>query len=238
MRTTATILRRQTGSAPSPPPVYTPPVVGPLAWFDAGTESYVNAAAVPTASDRSGNVHDATQATGANRPSFATGVINSLPAYRFDGVNDMLQTAAIALAQPLNLFMVGKSAVDGVSQYFCDDAANGNSLAVFKPVGNTLNLWAGIGLTGPALDTTFHIIHGLFNSGTSVARLDGGSGTAGNVGTNIPSGITIGAYQAGLAFLNGDIAEYLLYGALSTSDVNAVGNYLAAKYALSWSPVP
>lgn len=215
--------------------VYTPPVASPLAWFDAGTESYSNGAAVPTATDRSGN---ARHATGANTPDFVTAAINGLPVYRFNGSNDRLQTAVFAMSQPLNLFLVGKSAVNGVNQYFCDDRATANSLAISKSAANALCIVGGVNLTGPALDTSYHIMHGLFSGASSVVRKGGGAGTTGNAGTAAPSGITLGSYAAGVAFVNGDIAEYLLYGALTTAQVNTVGNYLSTKYGLTWTAVP
>lgn len=228
--------RRTKLGAGVPPVVYTPPVAGPLLWLDAGTEGYTNGAAVPTATDRSGNARNATEAT--NRPVFVTGALNGLPVYRFDGVDDKLQTATFAMTQPVNVFIVGKASVDGVNQYFCDARAAANTLGMSKSGGNALSLWGGGGFNGPTTDTAFHIMHGLYNGAASVARKDGGAGTTGDAGTASPSGFTLGAYAGLLAFLIGDVAEALLYGSLTTSQMNTVGDYLAAKYGLTWTAVP
>src|SRR5574343_1369214 len=47
--------------------------------------------AVATWEDSSGNNRDASQATGANRPTYKTNIVNSLPVVRFDGSDDYLE---------------------------------------------------------------------------------------------------------------------------------------------------
>ena len=42
--------------------------------------------------------------------------------------------------------------------------------------------------------------------------------------------------DAGANSLQGDMAEFLMYtGALSTTNLDLVGNYLATKYGLTWA---
>lgn len=219
--------RGKLGGGPAPP-AFVPPVPDPLVWFDATSEAYANGDPVTAATDRSGNSRNA---TGGSPPTFVTNVINGLSVYRFDGTNDMLQTPLFAMTQPLNLFILGKAALNGANLYFCDDRAGGNSLAMHKSSGDTLNIVGGGSLVGPALDTSFHVMSGLYNGASSVVRLDGGAGTTGNAGTAAPSGVTLGAYAAGIAFLNGDIVEYLLYGDLAPGEADTVIGYMADRLA-------
>lgn len=217
------------GAAPS---AYTPPVAGPLLWFEASSESYANGDPVSSATDRSGNAHDATQASGPARPAFVTNVLSGLPVYRFDA-DDLLHTTNFALAQPLNVFFVAKAA-NGASQYLCD-GNGGNQLVVMKASDDSLRAYGGGFIVGPALDAGFHILQVTFAGGSSVARIDGGAGTTGDTGTSSVSGFTLGAYGGAAAFLQGDIAEALVYGALTLVQVNAIGSYLGGKYGLAWT---
>lgn len=54
---------------------------------DAGTTSSVNATAISTWSDQSGNGMNMNQTVAAQQPSFVTNVINGFPAIQFDNVN-------------------------------------------------------------------------------------------------------------------------------------------------------
>jgi hypothetical protein len=93
--------------------------------------------------------------------------------------------------------------------------------------------WQPTGLS--SLQTT-GIIQTTYNGASSRIRTGGGAGAGGNPGTHTLTGLTVGnRFEAPL---NGAdlIAELILYdSALSLADLNAVGDYLADKYALTWS---
>ena len=56
----------------------------------------VDGNAVSQQDDQSGHANNATQATGANKPTLQTAELNSLPILRFDGTNDSLATGSNA----------------------------------------------------------------------------------------------------------------------------------------------
>jgi hypothetical protein len=87
-----------------------------------------------------------------------------------------------------------------------------------------------------------HAGHLLFLNGTA-AGLNSHTNQTGDAGYNgdlvVSAALNIGSRQGGIAGLNGDLAELLVYDhVLSTADRNAVGSYLAAKYAVTTTYVP
>lgn len=70
----------------------------PNLWLDAAVGVYVDAGVTPATNgqtvqqwnDQSGNGNNATQATSTNRPTFTTGLVNSLPALVFDGIDNFM----------------------------------------------------------------------------------------------------------------------------------------------------
>ncbi len=55
---------------------------------------------------------------------------------------------------------------------------------------------------------------------------------------SLAAGFKLGVDQPGTAFANEDVYEVLIYsGALSAADLNLVGNYLEAKWSLTWTDV-
>ena len=74
----------------------TPPVATPSLWLDASDAAsftYSSGSVISSWKDLSGNNRNFTQSTVASQPTRVTNVINSLPAVRFDGVNDSLGTS-------------------------------------------------------------------------------------------------------------------------------------------------
>lgn len=71
-----------------------PPSTGLLAWQHAKNITLADGAAVSQWDDSSGNAHHATQATGANQPTFrADAASTGYPAVQFDGTADFLSYA-------------------------------------------------------------------------------------------------------------------------------------------------
>lgn len=214
-------------------------IAGLVAWYAADQLALADDAAVASWTDLSGNDTHAVQATGASQPTYKTAILNSLPVVRFDGTDDLLRTAAITLIpQPTTWFCVGKrDAVDGNNRYFFDTRAVNGQLLGGQFFYRIYAGGAGY-VTGQVIDTSFHIYQATFNGASSDIRVEGGVATTGDPGSTGVNGITIGASGGDTELLDGDLAEIILYdSALSTSDLNSVGEYLADKYALTWTAI-
>ena len=72
----------------------------------------------------------------------------------------------------------------------------------------------------------------VWNGSSSSLGIDGTDVTTGNVGTQSPTGLRLGAQYNSANFGDVDICEILLYGsALSTSDRTSIENYLSNKWS-------
>jgi hypothetical protein len=164
-------------------------------------------------------------------------VINAKPAVRFNGSSTFLKVT-FTLNQPITRFVVAKRASAGAFHSLVDGAATYCLLRYEN--SDALVAYAGTFLTWGTPTPTFgqwRIHQAIFNGASSSIRLRGGAAVTGNANTLNPGGVTIGSYFGGDAlFFNGDIAEVIVYSrALSNSESDQVGNYLASKYALTWT---
>ena len=231
---------------------------GLVIYLDAGTITGVaDGGAISTWSDISGLGNDATQGTSANRPVYdaANLLFNGFPTVHFDGSNDYLSLPSGA-GCPINVgsftvFVVGTSDVLGVSQYFCSaQGTSGNDrlrIAIDSAIDGAPFHWR-IGDTGwpgsmnATSDTARHIFGASSGGGTAEGVIDGVSiGTAANSSSDVPSNFGLGA--ANLAsphsFLNGDIAEFIVYNrTLSPAEYAQVNDFLETKYTYSDSTPP
>jgi hypothetical protein len=198
-------------------------------------------AAVTQWNDVSGNARHATQATAAKQPLYlaVSSMPSGLPAVRFDGVDDWLQTAAFAVAQPVSLFVVciirrntttkTETLVDGAV------ASTTSRLVLYKTGSpNLLATYAGTAnVNGSAITSgKTQVITDIANGASSTLRVNG-SAVTGNPGTQGVNGVTIGARNNTTQdWATVDIGEILLYsGALSAGDQTTIENYLTAKWA-------
>lgn len=188
--------------------------------------------------DYSGNSRNAIAPLG-EEPTYRTGILNGLPVVRFSATNSkrLVTGSWTALSQPNTIFIVGTSRNVTYSQYF-DGIASGNRHALFIRGNTALEAYSGSSAIAGVPDLTApRIIQVLFNAGSGRVRVDGGSGTAISTGSHTLTGLTLGnRYASGFVSI-GDLAEFLLYaGSLSLTASNMLGDYLAAKWGLSWSP--
>jgi hypothetical protein len=108
---------------------------------------------------------------------------------------------------------------------FCIDTAAGDVPQFLWRAGSSS--WKAI-ITGA--DTAVHVFG---ETSTVEGFLDGTSiATASNTGTGNPGAFNLGSYNYGEKdFFGGDLAEFILYNTvLSSEDIAAVNDYLAAKY--------
>lgn len=200
--------------------------------------------AVKTWQDQSGNGWHATQATAGNRPAWYIGASsNGSPVVRFDGVDDYFQlgnlmsgaaagTAFVVLSinndppapdrssGPLSRFGTPSNAhypwIDGAIYDDFGSTVRKDAIAVAP----SLAAWRVYEVLSAAGDWRNYLDGSLLHATTS---------------NTVAWGATpfIGSNGLGQYFIDGDIAEVLVYAAaLSDADRQAVESYLMSKYAI------
>lgn len=231
----------------------TTPVTIPdlLLWLKADAiEGLSDGDPVSTWVDSGTGGNDAIQATGGLKPLYKTGILNSLPAVRFDGVDDRMGgTFATSVAGRYSMMFVVK--------YITLDAGRLNTifnnlarfgLSVYTFSGLDYEAQGGNGTT--YLTTQYHQnlgtpavgnfllveYHRTADSGTGevfVNKLSAGVKGAGTFAAL--NGYTLCSYQAGSfgGWLNCDLCEVMVWDRCITSGERSVmRNYLSGKYAL------
>ncbi len=200
-------------------------------------------APIATWSDLSGLGNDALQTLADAQPTYVTASpdVNDLASVRFDGVDDWVDLADVVDVNSFTLFLVGKFNSIGGDQYFISgqsgDPVLDNRVRIAQYDWSTqFRFRAGTtDYSTPEKNTAAHTF-GL--NSVSDAWLDG-SFVDGQ--TNTASGLTpalsLGSYKEGSSgFLNGDIAEVVLYNrVLDAAEVAQVSAELNTKYATAQS---
>jgi hypothetical protein len=186
--------------------------------------------------DQSGNDRHFTAANNANRPTRQTGVINGHEVVRFDGINDWMIASFGLDVRSFQRFIVAKA--NGDTQVFAGQRSTSRRIYQYRQGatvgGTTLNAYSSGEFTGFALFE-------LSGNGTSkIARVNGATEstfTDADTGSATHTLVGAGPDSTGTApsfgYLNGDIAEMLMFTApLSTDDRERVERYLNGKYAI------
>ncbi len=230
-------------------------------WLDATRINQANNTAVATWADQSGNGYDATQSTTAARPTFIASGLNGLPVVRFDGTDDRLALGSSALGMLRN---VAGATVFVVVKYSNTAGANRTSFFIslggstsarvqirttttpkYQVIGRRLDADSSQNVASSQdTSTTNFVIHSaFFNYQNTLLQqyingtLDGQKTdfqTAGNTSDTSSNTILIGTDGALSAYLNGDIAEIIVYNrALNTSELAQVHRYLSRKWGIA-----
>jgi hypothetical protein len=209
---------------------------------------------VTTWADLSGQGNNATQGTGAAKPTYKTNIVNGRPALLFDGVDDFLDVPApieaLLQTSTKSVFAVVKW-VTLVNNTRIFTLANGAaqtrfSLGIISGFNYYLIYTTGsatqsnsIMTGGAAPSTSVAQIFDVTQNGTALAGYV--NGTLGNsvndAGTTAPNTAgTVGSNQGGSLWANVYICEIVAYDtALSASDRARVRRYLGAKYSVAVS---
>lgn len=206
-------------------------------WLDASAiTGLADADPVGTWADLSGNGNDATQATAAKKPVYKVNILNGRPVVRFDGTDDELRTGDLALSQPNTLVLVGKVSIAlTADQGLFDGQGTSRHLLAADDPSDDWRIFAGNLLASAnAVDTSFHVFTAIYDGASSLLRKEGTQILSGNAGAQALGVATIGALAASVNFLNGDIAEVIVYNrALSTAEQQRVERYLSVKYGIA-----
>ncbi|NIV36798.1 MAG: hypothetical protein GWN58_47395, partial [Anaerolineae bacterium] len=155
-------------------------------------------------------------------------------------------TSGGALTQAFTYFAVAKLDAGAVNDnklhYICDGDDNTNRAILRQtdlPTPDAWNMWSGTNLTGGDSDGNWNIWTAVFNGNSSAFWLNGGLEASGAAGALEPDGLTAGAAYGGIAgWWEGDIAEIIIYDSeLSDADKDEVGQYLAARYNLTYTNI-
>jgi hypothetical protein len=215
-------------------------------WLDAGAGVTTNGAAqISLWADQSGRTNNALQGTLSNQPLLVTNALNGRPVVRFDGTNDQFgfQNNPFLGATQGEMFIVVKARVDspGVHRALAFFGASDftyyphDSGQIYDQFGSTVI--KALGDPGQPLDQ-----FGIYSSSAAPkdwsARLNGvllyrtTNNTVGFASTPL-----LGTGN-GTSYFDGDVAELLIYNrTLTAAERDAVGGYLAGKFALASAPV-
>ena len=223
----------------------TPPVAAGLQlWFEANSETYTDGAAVTNWHDKSGLGRDLTSGSASAAPTFRAAAVNGRAAIEFDGVANMLKTynSTFTIPQPSTFFIVYRSLdPDTAARAFVFDSRNSSTRDAFgRTAAGTVSMYADnqVGVAGITFPfSTAELWSGTYNSTSSTLYRNGALVASGYAGGAALDGFTVG----GLNIIGTDgydlshivVAEILYYsGSLSTSDQQAMVNWLSAKYGL------
>jgi len=226
------------GKAVPPLPPFNPlDIAGLKLWLDASQIVGLNDGdEVTTWNDLSGGGYNATQATASKKPTYETNEQNGRPAVRFDGVDDYLANATLALAQPYSLFVAIKQTGGGVTgRTPFDGVPPVNRAEVFYDVGTSkwgfysgAQLWqTGTSATGLAL------ISVVANGASSEIKINGASLGSGNAGSQGLNGFYLAENLAVHWPFGGLIFEVIIYNhSLGAAEFNTVLSYINSKWAI------
>jgi len=188
--------------------------------------------------DMSGNGNNATQSNSAYQPLYVAGMMNNMPAIRFNGTNSYLSlptsTALGIQNHDYEMFIVARSSSSNIQLLL-----SGNTIEQFEyhlngvgarfiPITAT---YLDEGTSGTYTDGKPHVFEAHASStggGMSVDGVNGGTTTA-NILSSDGGILRIGEQSDGTLHFNGDIAEVLVYDTVLTSaQRDSVEQYLAA----------
>lgn len=211
-------------------------ITGLALWLNAeDITGLVDGDPVTTWADSSAAGNDASQTTASAKPTYKTGILNSLPVVRFDG-GDYLTCGTLVSHDDLTVFVVcNKTSGTGNRALFVTD-----KYGVYSSLSSS-NHWGAFIGTGhigvTPLDSRYTAARAVFHRpaqfGVCEIALDGTGPSVGGSAPTTRTGTAIGADPSGIQFHIGDIAEVIVYSRrLKPSEVVQVEEYLIDRYAL------
>lgn len=193
-----------------------------------------------TCTDIGGEGNHLLQATGANRPTLTTA--NGRAAMGFDGARWVRSATFVGGAStlPTTVFIVqNKSGALGANRILCDGRISTNRNVIWWP---STNVWRMLGITdvtmtgGDAADPSVGAIAATFNGASSVGLFDDWDTDlcAGNPGTHVLEGFTLGAGYNNTSPWIGTVNEVIVVEGATTDDVLAVRAYFRDYYGLGF----
>jgi len=222
-----------------------------IAWYKADQITASDADPLATWEDQSGNSHDLT-AAGTARPVYRTLQVNSLPAVDFDGTDDLMSSGSYTQSGDICAVIVSR--FDSLKNYQSPLSIDGNAAPVYQPDFLSVHGYSSgrflVGNDGgtnsyqqrqPMVDASTWMILTAEKSATrTIMRRDGEEPNQGDIAQvgymTTQSGtayIHLGYNGLGGGYLNGQIAEIVVFTDSGNNDEAWVEGYLADKYAIS-----
>lgn len=221
--------RRSSFGAP-----FTPASVSGLqAWYDASAiVGKVDGDAMSSWTDRSGNGLHLVQATGAKQPLYKLGIINSLPAVRFDGTDDLMSVAAGFNDLSSYAVLVPRRTAASTEAIYTYKFGMYQRLNNFWGVFD--NGFARESTVNPLTDTTYLLARRL-TAGVTVKFQTNTTTSTSAVGVpGSKTSITVGGDPAPAQLAKFDLAELIMYNTdVSDADDLLVRTYIQSKYAFT-----
>lgn len=188
-----------------------------------------------------------TQATGSNQPtrnSSDTAYNNQTTLSFASASSQFLQSGTWSTAPPTSaatIFVVGNTDGTGARQAFTDGLSAATYGLWNNDNGSETNtvaffLSAYLIKTGASLGSPSAVAVTCI-AGSSSSAIFANAKTAlgtGSPGTSSPTGLTLGAFAGGGSYLNGKIAEVIIYNSdIGSSNRSLVWNYLGSRYGIS-----
>ncbi len=220
-------------------------------WLDASDTATIthSSNAVSAWLDKSTNAYSFTQSTGTRQPLTNTSTINGRNVIDFDGTDDFLNVTTVSFPSLANLtvgntttFLVSQidtlkdqfmlNGRDGVNNYYFLRANSANNIGRHSTTADTSTI-----ATVSAGQILTNVL--LRDGTTQAGYLDGGAAFSNTSATDVTlTELVLGALTLGNRLLDGKIAELIVYKrALSGTEIDQVGNYLAAKWGITWTSV-
>lgn len=185
--------------------------------------------------DQSENGRNATQATTGSQPSIVLSVVNSKPVVRFDGIDDKISySSSVIVGSAIVLANYSASPFSSFDGLLTGGFGGNDQIGFIGTVSSTV-LYTDTGIT---------FLGKIRQNGTlsaSYATLSTHKITSGTHDDSADTWkkIVIGNDRdIGGRFWKGDTGEIILFSvAISTTDHNAIGNDMATRYGLTWTPV-
>lgn len=241
---------------------FAPPMIANLAvWLDAADVSRMfqlanGTTAVAASGDPVGYVGayvggNAVQATNNNRPTWQAGAQNGLPVLRFDGTNDSLQIASVALQSHFAIFVAGKftttkplfvehSGNANVTSGFYFYGANLYSLRIFRALGQfdrnaSSSTWAGSGFVVLDAQHAGNTDVAIAKNGTAeVLNQNNGAANSNLADSSVTTSLNICSRNQSSIFSDGDLGELIIYNRrITASECVAVRRYLGRKWGVA-----
>jgi hypothetical protein len=226
--------------------LWTPANITTAVWYDASDSTTLfnatsggslpaNTDAVLRWQDKSGNSRHVTETT--NAPSRRVAEQNSLDVIRFDGTNDVLQSANFTLNQPYTIFVFLE--FNGSPALEADVVGSTSPLISMRPnwaLGGRLYFAGSNPKIEPALSSGQYIWGWTVNGASSKEHLNGDAEftIAATCGTSALGNIRLGKQANGGACVAADYYEVIVCpSAIDTTTVQLIEGYGAHKWGLT-----
>lgn len=211
-------------------------VSGLVMWYKASVISDATGTEVTTWDDSSPSGFDLVGTAGAAPYVTNSSEINGQKWLSFDGSNDILKHGLGALAQPTTVFALCKfDGLPAASATVLDGTNASTRMLMGITSAGAFQISGGTALTsaGSLVDTgNWVLFEATFKASPSAAIITNGvSQLTGDAGSQAASGLFVGQRQATARYLDGGLAEILIYtNDVSSDDRTAIREYFTTKF--------